>query len=309
MSRPLPILCLMGPTAIGKTDLAIALAQRVPCHLISVDSVMVYRGMDIGTGKPSLAQLRETPHALIDCCDPADVYSAGRFCDDAAAEIAHAHAAGKWPILVGGTMLYYRALLYGLAALPQADAVLRDAMTQEAITLGWPALHLRLAEIDPLAAARIHPHDAQRIQRALEVWMVSGRTLTDWIQDAPPNPYQIASVALCPEDRAVLYARIADRFDRMVAAGFVAEVEGLYRRGDLTPILPSVRAVGYQQVWAYLAGKMDWETCREQAIMATRHLAKRQLTWLRPWPAVLKISDQDPAPLETLLTYGHQLFR
>lgn len=284
--------CLTGPTACGKTELALELAERVPLEIVSMDSAMVYRGLDVGTAKPPRAVRERVPHHLIDILDPAEPYSAGRFARDAEAAIRGVAARGRLPLLVGGTLLYLRALRDGLAELPRADAAVRARLDAEAARAGWEALHARLAAVDPDAAARIAPADRQRIQRALEVHELTGRTLTE-LQRGPAERTgpEILTVALLPDSRAELGERIERRFDAMVAAGFVAEVEALRRRGDLDPSLPALRAVGYRQIWAHLDGATDWPEARRRAIVATRQLAKRQLTWLRGeqggerWPA------------------------
>lgn len=294
-----PLVCLMGPTASGKTPLAIELVQRFPMDIISVDSAMVYRGMDIGTAKPDAETLKRAPHRLIDILDPSDAYSAGRFREDALREIAAIHAAGRIPLLVGGTMLYFRALLQGIAGMPTADASLRANLEARASVQGWEALHAELATIDKTAADRIHPNDSQRIQRALEVYLLSGKTITDW-QAADTQALagmQVYSLALAPSERALLHARIAERFDLMLAQGFMDEVKSLMARGDLSPALPSIRSVGYRQAWAHLSGEVSFDVMREQAIAATRQLAKRQLTWLRAWPEVQWLVSDDEARL------------
>ena len=279
-----PAIVLMGPTASGKTDLAIHLAQRLPVEIISVDSVMVYREMDIGSAKPDAETLRQAPHRLIDILDPAQPYSAASFRDDALREMAEISAQGNIPLLVGGTMLYYRALLHGLSELPSADSAIRLRLEEQGRELGWAALHQRLAEVDPVAASRIHPNDPQRIQRALEVYELSGVPLTELQQRQQRNqtlPYQVLKLAVAPADRAILHERIALRFNQMLDRGFVEEVEALYRRGDLNESMPSIRAVGYRQVWEFLEGRMDYTEMVERGIIATRQLAKRQFTWLR----------------------------
>lgn len=294
-----PLVCLMGPTASGKTPLAIELVQRFPMDIISVDSAMVYRGMDIGTAKPDAETLKRAPHRLIDILDPSDAYSAGRFREDALREIAAIHAAGRIPLLVGGTMLYFRALLQGIAGMPTADANLRANLEARASVEGWEVLHAELATIDKTAADRIHPNDSQRIQRALEVYLLSGKTITDW-QAADTQALagmQVYSLALAPSERALLHARIAERFDLMLAQGFMDEVKSLMARGDLSPALPSIRSVGYRQAWAHLSGEVSFDVMREQAIAATRQLAKRQLTWLRAWPEVQWLVSDDEARL------------
>jgi tRNA dimethylallyltransferase len=281
--RP-PAIFLMGPTATGKTALACALAGRFPLELISVDSALVYRGLDIGAAKPDAATLARHPHALIDVRDPAEPYSAAQFRVDALDAMRHATARGRVPLLVGGTGLYFRALEHGLSALPAADPVLRARLQAEALGDGWPALHARLAKLDPPAAARIRPHDAQRIQRALEAIELSGCTLT--ALHAQPRvgarlPYRVLKLALVPRTREGLRQRIAVRFDAMLAAGFLDEVRRLRARGDLAPDLPALRAVGYRQAWQHLDGATDASAFRQSAIDATRQRAKRQTTWLR----------------------------
>ncbi|HEC15913.1 MAG TPA: tRNA (adenosine(37)-N6)-dimethylallyltransferase MiaA [Sedimenticola sp.] len=273
----------MGPTASGKTELAVELAQRLPCDIISVDSALVYRGMDIGTAKPGPELLREAPHRLIDICDPTEAYSAARFREDALREMAAISARGRIPLLVGGTMLYFRALQYGLSALPEADPAVRARLEAEAAADGWAALHRRLARIDPDAAARIHPNDPQRIQRALEVHALTGTTLTE-LQNRDGGqtlPYRLVKLVRSPRDRAVLHERIERRFHRMLELGFEQEVRGLLQRWELTLETPSMRAVGYRQILAYLRGSHSREQMIERGIAATRQLAKRQLTWLR----------------------------
>lgn len=274
---------LMGPTGSGKTALALELAQQLPCELISVDSAMVYRGMDIGTAKPTRAQQAVTPHRLIDICDPAEPYSAAQFRRDAQREMGAATHRGRLPVLVGGTMLYFRVLEYGLAPLPAAHPVVRARIAEQARWGGWPALHRRLAFIDPLAAARIHPNDAQRVSRALEVYEVSGRTITELCRhnDAEPLPYNVLTIGLAPHARSVLHERITRRFHAMLAAGLEDEIHALRQRGDLHLGLPSMRAVGYRQVWDCLAGRCTRGEMVEHAIAATRRLARQQLTWLR----------------------------
>lgn len=281
----LGIVCLMGPTASGKTDLAVALVERLPFEIISVDSAMVYKGMDIGTAKPDAAILRRAPHRLIDFLDPAEPYSAARFVKDALREIEDIHAQGRIPLLVGGTMLYFRSLLQGLAQLPAADAGLRAELFAEARQKGWPAMHAQLATVDAVSAGRIHPNDPQRIQRALEVYRLTGTPLSAWHARAVQGlPYRATLFGLVPGDRAVLHARIAQRFDLMLEQGLLSEVTRLYARGDLDAHMPAIRAVGYRQVWQYLDGEIDFNRMRDKAIAATRQLAKRQLTWQRSMP-------------------------
>ena len=284
--------CITGPTACGKTELALTIAARVPVEIVSMDSAMVYRGLDVGTAKPSVAIRRSVPHHLVDILDPNEAYSAGRFARDAATAIAAIRARGRLPLIVGGTLLYLRALRDGLAILPRADRAVRAAIDRDGERLGWAALHERLQRIDPAAAARIAPSDRQRIQRALEVHELTGRPITE-LQRSPTSRDgpRILVVALVPAERAALAERIERRFDAMVAQGFVAEVEGLRARDDLTPDLPSLRSVGYRQIWAHLDGDYGWDEARGRAIVATRQYAKRQLTWLRgdtrceAWPA------------------------
>ncbi len=280
------VICLMGATAVGKTDLAVALSERLPCDLVSVDSALIYRGMDIGTAKQAAELLARAPHRLIDICDPGQSYSAAEFRRDALAEIAAIHAQGRIPLLVGGTMLYYKTLLQGLAELPPADPAVRARLLAEAERSGWLALHQRLQQLDPVSAARIHPNDPQRLQRALEVYELTGRSLTElWQQQQQQMlPFQVLQLAVEHPDRSVLHKRIALRFEAMLKAGFEDEVRGLYLRGDLDKHMPSMRCVGYRQMWEYLDGDYNYDQMVERAIIATRQLAKRQLTWLRRWP-------------------------
>lgn len=286
--KKIPIICLMGPTAAGKTPLAVEIVQRFPCEIISVDSAMVYRGMNIGTAKPSPEILRIVPHRLIDIRDPAERYSAGEFRVDALREMADIIAHGKVPLLVGGTMLYFRVLQQGIARLPKADLKLRAKLQAQAEQEGWEALHAQLARVDPEAAKRIHPRDAQRIQRALEVYHLTGQSLSAWQAEdtSALAEYDVYSLALAPTDRSHLHQRIEARFQQMVELGFIDEVRRLYERGDLSLDLPSIRSVGYRQVWEYFLGKYSYEEMCERAIVATRQLAKRQLTWLRSWPSL-----------------------
>jgi len=278
-----PAVFITGPTASGKTDLALALAERLPLDLVSVDSAMVYRGMDIGTAKPSPSVLEQFPHRLVDLCDPSEAYSAARFRTDALSAMAQITAAGRIPLLVGGTMLYWRALIAGLSPLPSADLALRAELVARQRQEGAAALHAWLAEVDPAAAARVHPNDPQRVQRALEVYLLTGRPMTElWRRETDDGlPYRVMTLVRSPRERAVLHQRIAQRLAAMFAAGFEAEVRRLYARGDLHADLPSMRSVGYRQVWAYLSGGLRWEQMREKALVATRQLAKRQYTWLR----------------------------
>ncbi len=274
--------CLIGPTACGKTELALKIAARIPLEIVSMDSALVYRGMDIGTAKPSADVRAIVPHHLIDIADAADTYSAGRFARDAGVAIRDIAARGRLPLLVGGTHLYLRALRDGLANLPQADASIRRRLDAEAAADGWPALHGRLARVDPEAAARIAPNDGQRIQRALEVYELTGEALSVQQRRSSGGDLPVVTtLALLPDDREALAGRIEQRFDAMVEAGFVEEVTELKARGDLTSATPAMRAVGYRQIWGYLDGEFDWHEARARALASTRQLAKRQLTSLR----------------------------
>jgi tRNA dimethylallyltransferase len=300
--RRAPVILLLGPTATGKTDLAVALAGRLPVDVVSVDSALVYRGLDIGTAKPSPAVLADCPHRLIDVCEPEDAYSAGRFLADATREIEAIHAAGRVPLLVGGTMLYHRVIQSGIAALPGRDPAIRARIDAEAAARGWPALHAELAAADPAAAARIEPRDAQRIQRALEVLRLTGRPISAWQaeQGAAP-PWRFLKLGLWPGDRAALHARIGQRFDAMMAAGFLDEVRALRARPGLGPDLPSMRAVGYRQLWAHLDGRWTLPEAVRRAKAATRQLAKRQLTWMRAEQALVPLDAPAPDVLDRAL--------
>ena len=284
MSRP-AIACLLGPTASGKTAAALTCAERLPVEIVSVDSALVYRAMDIGTAKPTPAERATVPHHLIDIVEPTASYSAAEFRADASRLIDEIRARGRIPLLVGGTMLYYRALAYGLDELPSADADIRAELEAQAARVGWPALHARLADVDPVTAARLAPNDAQRIQRALEIYRVSGQPMSALLASAArsreASRYAFVPIALEPSDRGALHERIARRFDAMLAAGFIDEVAALRARGDLDPSMPSMRCVGYRQAWEYLDGTIDRATMRDKGIFATRQLCKRQLTWLR----------------------------
>ncbi|MBK1711483.1 tRNA (adenosine(37)-N6)-dimethylallyltransferase MiaA [Rubrivivax gelatinosus] len=300
--RPAAI-CLAGPTASGKTAAALALAARRPLEIISVDSALVYRGLDIGTAKPSAAERAAVPHHLIDIVDPADSYSAARFVADATRLVAEIAARGRLPLLVGGTMLYFKALRDGLDTMPETDPAIRAELDARAAALGWPELHAELARVDPVTAARLAPNDAQRIQRALEVFLGSGRPISAWQQGARAQRPAAAAwplVSLEPASRAWLHGRIAERFDAMLAAGLVDEVRALRARGDLQPGLPSMRCVGYRQAWEALdAG--DVAPLRERGVAATRQLAKRQLTWLRAMPERIVVPcDAPDAPAQAL---------
>ena len=280
-TRP-PAIFLMGATATGKTALACALADRFPLGLVSVDSALVYRGLDIGAAKPAAKTLARYPHRLVDIRDPSEPYSAADFRADALAAMDEIASAGRVPLLVGGTGLYFRALASGLSELPEADHDVRARLSAEGEREGWPAMHAKLRALDAPSAERIRPGDAQRVQRALEIIELTGRALSEQIGGAPSRPpWKILKLALVPQDRAVLHARIAERFDAMLAAGFLDEVRTLRLRDDLHANLPAIRAVGYRQAWQHLEGETDAPTFRERAIFATRQLAKRQITWLR----------------------------
>jgi len=294
---------LTGPTGSGKSEWAMRLAQELPVEIISVDSAQVYRGMDIGTAKPSQAVRERVPHHLIDLRDPSERYSAGDFVRDARECIAAVHARHRLPLLVGGTQLYLRALLRGLAELPAASADVRRQIESEAATRGWAALHAELARVDPRAAARIHPNDPQRIQRSLEVYRTSGRAISDWQATTvrPPDDVQWLQFALVPGDRLALARVLVARFESMLQAGLLAEVRSLHQRGDLHAELPSIRSVGYRQLWAHCAGEVGLAEATLQAIAATRQLAKRQLTWLRSERAYHVLEPGDPGGIALIL--------
>jgi len=310
MPEPLPpAIFLMGPTAAGKTDLALELARHLPCELVSVDSALVYRGMDIGTAKPDRKTLEAFPHRLIDIRDPLESYSAADFRIDALQAMAEITARGRIPLLVGGTMLYFKALEEGLADMPAADPALRSELEVLAATAGLQVLHEQLAAVDPESARRIHPNDPQRLIRALEVYRVSGMSMTRHRElqksgQAGALPYSVVRLAIAPLQRQSLHERIALRFRHMLEQGFLAEVEGLYRRGDLHAGLPSMRSVGYRQAWEYLEGGLTLEAFEQRGIIATRQLAKRQFTWLRSWDQLLWLdslaSDNLPRALKYL---------
>ena len=287
-----PAIFLMGPTASGKTGVAVELFQRLPIELISVDSALVYRDMDIGTAKPNTATLTQAPHHLIDIIDPAEAYSAAQFRADALPLMADITVRGKIPVLVGGTMLYFKALQGGLGDLPEANPGIRTRLDAEAVQLGWPAMHAKLAQIDPETAARLKSTDSQRIQRALEVWEISGKTMSQLFaeQASEKLPYRLLKLALVPSDRSVLHQRIATRFDQMLEAGFVDEVRTLRAKyPSLHAELPSMRCVGYRQAWQHLDGEFGLDELRDKGIAATRQLAKRQLTWLRGMDDIVQI--------------------
>ncbi|CAM3007514.1 tRNA (adenosine(37)-N6)-dimethylallyltransferase MiaA [Vibrio ordalii] len=285
MNQTQPLaLFLMGPTASGKTDLAIRLRQKYPVEIISVDSALIYKGMDIGTAKPNAHELELAPHRLIDILDPSEAYSAADFRRDALLAMHDITAQGKIPLLVGGTMLYYKALLEGLSPLPAANPEIRQQIEQEALAHGWGQLHDQLQTIDPVSAARIHPNDPQRLSRALEVYRISGKTLTELTQTKGESlPFRVKQFAIAPKERAELHRRIELRFEKMIEAGFEEEMKALYARNDLHPDLPSIRCVGYRQMWDYLDGNCTLEEAVYRGICATRQLAKRQITWLRSW--------------------------
>jgi tRNA dimethylallyltransferase len=308
MPRDLPAICLMGPTASGKTELALELAAALPVDIISVDSALVYRGMDIGTAKPDKETLRRYPHRLIDIRDPEQSYSAGDFVRDATEAMTDSIGAGRLPLLVGGTMLYFRALTRGIARLPVADAEVRAALDAEALVSGWPAMHRKLAEVDQTAAARIGENDSQRIQRALEVYLTSGRPLSEWHahQNSGSSRRQTQGrylrFAFFPEPRAALHRNIEARLARMFAQGFPDEVRRLRARPALTGRSPSMRAVGYRQLWSWLDGEYGLDTAFERTLAATRQLAKRQLTWLRSEPDLIALDPLEPRIFDTILS-------
>lgn len=303
-----PAICLMGPTASGKTALAIELVQRFPFEIINVDSAQIYRGMDIGTGKPDAATLRRAPHRLLDFLDPAEPYSAARFRADAIHEMADIREQGRIPLLVGGTMLYFKALRDGLAQLPAADPDVRATISAMAETEGWAAVHARLGDVDRVAAQRIHPNDPQRLQRALEVFMVTGRSMTDLhARNQADNSLSedLMFVSIQPTERSVLHTRIAFRFRQMLDDGLVDEVRRLRQRGDLHTGLPSVRSVGYRQVWQHLDGEISFDAMVERGIIATRQLAKRQVTWLRSWDKLHNFDSESPETMAKVLKLIH----
>lgn len=296
------IICLLGPTAAGKTPLAVEMVRNLPCDIISVDSAMVYRGMDIGTAKPDAETQKIAPHRLIDICDPKEIYSAGQFREDAVQEIAAIHAQQRIPLLVGGTMMYFRVLQQGLANLPQANPDLRAELTSRAEKEGWESLHAWLASIDANSAKRINPNDSQRIQRALEVYLLTGKNISTIHQESHSQiDYPIYNFALAPANRVHLHEKIEKRFDQMLDDGFVDEVKKLFDRGDLHQDLPSIRSVGYSQVWEYLQGKYNHDEMREKAIIATRQLAKRQMTWLRSWSSIQWLDSEDAHLLDRVM--------
>ena len=317
LNKPAPqYIAIAGPTASGKTAAALAIAQRYPVEIISVDSALVYCGMDIGTAKPSAAELASVQHHLIDIRDPLNAYSAAEFVLDAQRLIADISARGKLPVLVGGTMLYFKALFDGLDDMPKADAATRAVIAAQALVKGWPALHAELATVDPVTAARLEPQDSQRISRALEVFMISGQPLaffhqrnaTKSIADSARTDCPGALISLEPSDRSWLHARIAQRFDTMLASGFMDEVKALRARGDLHADLPSMRCVGYRQAWEALEGTSPMNELRDKGIFATRQLAKRQITWLRSMPQRRLVACDDPTALQQVLDLIDAMF-
>ena len=311
MSDLPPAIFLMGPTAAGKTALALALHDALPVEIISVDSSQVYRGMDIGTAKPSRDELARAPHRLIDIRDPRQAYSAADFCADALGEMQDITRAGKIPLLVGGTMFYFRALEFGLSDLPSADPEVRARLAEDAATHGWPRMHARLQEADPESAARIHPNDTQRIQRALEIYELTGQSPSalNVAKRRYSFPYRATKIALWPQDRARLHRRIADRFENMLKQGFIDEVEQLTRLDGLSLTMPSMRAVGYRQIWEYLIKKVNYSEMTEQAIAATRQFAKRQITWLRSYPDIRAFDSADSLPEKECWEYLRETLR
>jgi len=307
----LPILCLAGPTASGKSASTHTLAQHWPIEVIVMDSATIYRDMDIGTAKPSAEEQAAIPHHLLDIRDPAESYSAAEFATDATRLIQEIRARGHYPVLCGGTMLYYKALREGLNDLPQADPAIRQQLDERAQEIGWPGMHEELTRIDPVTAARLAPRDSQRIQRALEIFHISGKTMSDWLKDkAQPQEgsHQYVTMSLEPEDRSWLHKRIAVRYHDMIEQGLLQEVEKLYQRPDLHPGLPSIRCVGYRQLWSYLDGEVSLDLAIEQAIAATRQLAKRQLTWLRSEPERQQFNCQNPQAAEQIVQAARQIW-
>jgi len=294
----------MGPTAAGKTDLALKLASQYPVEIISVDSALVYRGMDIGTAKPEPVILAQFPHHLVNIIEPTEHYSVGDFRRDALCLMADITHRGKIPILVGGTMLYFKALQQGLAELPEADLVIRARLDQQISEFGLKYLHDRLMQVDPTSAKRIHQNDPQRLQRALEVFEITGKSLTELTQSVEPEiPYQVIKMILSPFDRSVLHERIAQRYQTMMTNGFLNEVKALHERGDCHATLPAIRAVGYRQMWQHLSGDYDLETAIEKAIIATRQMAKRQLTWLRAQDDGVWFDTGQGLPMAQIMTF------
>lgn len=298
-----PVICLMGPTASGKTALAMALQDALPCDIVSVDSALIYRDMDIGTAKPTKAELANYPHKLINLRDACESYSAADFCHDALAQIAEIRSNNRIPLLVGGTMMYFKSLIEGISPLPTADAEIRKVIESEALAQGWQAMHDQLAKIDPVSAERIHPNDPQRITRALEVYRLTGNTLTQLTQiKGAKLAGNVLQLAITPQERSTLHERIALRYQQMIELGFEQEVIKLKSRDDLHPDLPSIRCVGYRQMWQYLDGEFDHDEMIFRGVCATRQLAKRQLTWLRNWPDLHWLITDDKTNLAQVLT-------
>lgn len=296
---------LMGPTAAGKTDVAIQISKRFPCDIISVDSALVYRGMDIGTAKPDAETLRRSPHQLIDIREPEEKYSAGDFVRDARAAIAASFAGGRIPLLVGGTMMYFRALTDGLAELPSGDDAIRTQIDSEAAKQGWPLMHNQLAAVDPDTAKRLNPNDSQRIQRALEVYRISGKSLSAWQSEPLPecDEVQFIKLALQIEPRSILHARIEQRLENMIASDFEREMRTLFARPGLSSDSTAMRSVGYRQFWRYLAGDSTFGEARDQTLFASRQLAKRQLTWLRKDPSIYSVDALEVNAIGTISAY------
>ena len=298
-----PVICLMGPTASGKTALAMALKDALPCDIVSVDSALIYRDMDIGTAKPTKSELAQYPHRLIDLRDASESYSAADFCHDALAEIAEIRRNNRIPLLVGGTMMYFKSLIEGISPLPTANPEIRQAIESEALAKGWQAMHDQLAEVDPVSAERIHPNDPQRLTRALEVYRLTGNTLTQLTQvKGAKLAGDVLQLAIAPKERSTLHERIALRYQQMIELGFEQEVIKLKSRGDLHQDLPSIRCVGYRQMWQYLEGEFDHDEMIFRGVCATRQLAKRQLTWLRNWPDLHWLTTDDKTNLTQVLS-------
>lgn len=298
-----PVICLMGPTASGKTALAMALQEALPCDIVSVDSALIYRGMDIGTAKPTKSELAQYPHKLIDLRDASESYSAADFCRDALAEIAEIRGNNRIPLLVGGTMMYFKSLIEGISPLPTANAEIRQEIETEALAKGWQAMHDQLAEIDPVSAERIHPNDPQRLTRALEVYRLTSNTLTQLTQiKGAKLDGDVLQLAITPKERSTLHERIALRYQQMIDMGFEQEVIKLKSRDDLHQDLPSIRCVGYRQMWQYLEGEFDHDEMIFRGVCATRQLAKRQLTWLRNWPDLHWLTTDDKTNLAQVLS-------
>jgi len=297
------VLCIMGPTASGKSHLAEELINFIPIEIINVDSALIYRHMNIGTAKPDQQTRQKIKHHLIDICDPSESYSAAKFVADAVTAIMQVHSQHKIPVLVGGTMMYYKALLHGLSDLPSSTPTVRQQITEEINQIGLAAAHDKLKQIDPLAAQRIHPNDPQRLQRALEVFYLTGKTLTELQgkRHGSLDDYTVVSVAIAPTSREKLHQRIEQRFHQMVEQGFIDEVKALYQREDLNENLPAIRAVGYRQAWQYLSGEISYEEMIDKAIIATRQLAKRQMTWLRSWENLIWLDSDTPDLAKQLL--------